>query len=167
VAVGSVDSPLGLLRVAVTPRGLLTLEYPDHDEDRWLARIAERVSPRILDSQTRTDEVRRQLDEYFAGTRTRFELRVDRRLIGGFQDATLRATERVRYGRTATYGELAERIGHPRAARAIGNALGANPVPIVIPCHRVLRAGGQLGGYGGGVSRKQRLLDLERGGGSR
>jgi len=161
IALGTVDSPLGRLDVAVTDRGLLEIAFPEQDRATRLAVLSERVSPRILNAPAKTDNVRRELDEYFEGSRTGFDLRLDRRLLHGFQLTTLRATERIPYGRTATYGELAERIGSPRAARAVGNALGSNPIPIVIPCHRVLRTGGALGGYGGGLSRKQQLLALE------
>ncbi|MEX2274978.1 MAG: methylated-DNA--[protein]-cysteine S-methyltransferase [Actinomycetota bacterium] len=162
IAIGTVDTPLGRLSVAVTARGLLEVSFPEYDRDEWLGALAVRVSPRILELPEKTDDVRRQLGEYFEGTRTTFDLRLDRRLLRGFQRETLTEAQRIPYGGTSTYGELAERIGSPRAARAIGNALGANPIPIVIPCHRVLRTGGALGGYGGGTPRKQRLLELER-----
>ncbi len=125
------------------------------------ARLSRQLSPRILEHPAATDEVRRQLDEYFAGDRTRFELKLDRRLMRGIARDVLAATARVPFGRTTTYGALAERIGRPRASRAVGNALGSNPIPIVVPCHRVLRAGGDVGGYAGGPSRKRRLLTLE------
>ena len=114
-----------------------------------------------MESARGTDGVRRELQEYFERERTRFDLRIDRRLMGTFAKQVLAATSRVPFGRTTTYGELAERIGHPRAARAVGTALGSNPVPVVVPCHRVLRAGGALGGYGGGLPRKELLLELE------
>ena len=161
VAVATVGSPIGDLLVAVTPRGLLRVAFQDEDRDDVLAELAARVSPRILESARSTDDVRRELEQYFARERTRFDLALDRRLIGDFARQVLGATARVPFGRTTTYREIADRIGSPRAARAVGNALGSNPVPIVIPCHRVLRTGGALGGYGGGVERKERLLQLE------
>jgi methylated-DNA-[protein]-cysteine S-methyltransferase len=161
VAVWTVDSPLGALLLAVTKSGLVRIAYPDEQHDSVLADLVRNVSPRILESARATDDVRRELEEYFEGTRTQFDLKVDRRLIHGIARDVLAATRRVPFGRTTTYGELAERIGKPRAARAVGNALGSNPIPIVIPCHRVLRAGGAMGGYAGGVSRKERLLALE------
>ena len=108
-----------------------------------------------------TDEARRELDEYFRRARTRFDVKVDRRLIGDFAWEVLRATRRVPFGRTATYGEVAATIGRPKAARAVGGALGSNPIPIVIPCHRVMGAGGKLTGYAGGLPRKELLLELE------
>ena len=161
VAVASVESPIGELYVAVTPKGLARVAFASEDRDEVLAELAERLSPRILESRRATDEVRRELAQYFEGSRTRFEVPVDRRMIRGIARDVLRATSRIPFGRTSTYSEIAERIGRPRAARAVGNALGSNPIPIVIPCHRVLRAGGALGGYGGGIERKQLLLGLE------
>ncbi|MGZ5344679.1 MAG: methylated-DNA--[protein]-cysteine S-methyltransferase [Actinomycetota bacterium] len=161
VAVARVNSPIGELFVAVTPRGLACVVFEDEDRDEVLARLARELSPRILEHAAATDAVRRELEEYFAGERRRFELRLDRRLIHGIARDVLAATARVPFGRTTTYGELAGRIGNPKAARAVGNALGSNPIPIVVPCHRVLRTGGALGGYAGGLDRKERLLRLE------
>ena len=161
VAMGSVESPVGELYVAVTPKGLARVAFASEDRDEVVAELGERLSPRILESKRATDEVRRELEEYFQGRRRRFEVPVDRRLIRGIARDVLRATSRIPFGRTSTYAEIADRIGRPRAARAVGNALGSNPIPIVIPCHRVLRAGGALGGYGGGVERKRFLLGLE------
>ena len=161
VAVCTVESPVGELYVAVTPKGLARVSFASEDRDEVLAELAERLSPRILESRRATDEVRRELEEYFEGRRSRFEVPVDRRLIRGIARDVLRATSRIPFGTTSTYGEIADRIGKPRAARAVGNALGSNPIPIVIPCHRVLRSGGALGGYGGGVERKELLLSLE------
>ncbi|MGZ5328392.1 MAG: methylated-DNA--[protein]-cysteine S-methyltransferase [Actinomycetota bacterium] len=161
VAVARVNSPIGELFVAVTPRGLACVAFEDEDRDEVLARLARELSPRILEHAAATDAVRRELEEYFAGERRRFELRLDRRLIHGIARDVLAATARVPFGRTTTYGELAGRIGNPKAARAVGNALGSNPIPIVVPCHRVLRTGGALGGYAGGLDRKERLLRLE------
>lgn len=161
VAVASVDSPIGELFVAVTRRGLACVAFEDEDRDEVVARLARELSPRILEHPAAADDVRRQLDEYFEGERTRFSLRLDRHLIHGIARDVLAATAKVPFGRTTTYGELADRIGHPKAARAVGNALGSNPIPIVVPCHRVLRAGGALGGYAGGLGRKERLLRLE------
>ncbi|MDP9299131.1 MAG: methylated-DNA--[protein]-cysteine S-methyltransferase [Actinomycetota bacterium] len=161
VAIATVSSPIGDLLIAVTERGLVRVAFQGEDRDDVLEELSRRLSPRILESARASDEVRRELDQYFAGERTRFDVTVDRRLIGDFARKVLGATARVPFGRTTTYGEVATKIGSPRAARAVGNALGSNPIPIVIPCHRVLRSGGALGGYGGGVDRKQRLLRLE------
>jgi methylated-DNA-[protein]-cysteine S-methyltransferase len=161
VALGVAGSPVGELLLAVTPRGLAYVAFDDEERDALLARLARELSPRILEHPAATDDVRRQLDEYFEGERTRFDLRLDRRLMRGIARDVLAATARVPFGRTTTYGSIAERIGRPRASRAVGNALGANPIPIVVPCHRVLRAGGDVGGYAGGPSRKRRLLRLE------
>lgn len=161
VALGETDSPIGRLLVAVTRRGLAAIVFDGEDRDAVLERLALELSPRIVTSPAITDEVRRELDEYFEGTRRRFEVRVDRRLMHPFAKEVLAATSRVRYGRLATYGQIAVRIGRPTAARAVGAALGSNPIPIVVPCHRVIGASGRLTGYSGGLERKERLLALE------
>jgi methylated-DNA-[protein]-cysteine S-methyltransferase len=161
VAVATMDSPLGELLVAVTPRGLACVAFDGEDREVLLERMARDLSPRILEVAAPTDDTRRELEEYFARTRTRFDLKVDRRLIGPFAWDVLSATRRVPFGSTATYGQVATRIGRPTAARAVGAALGSNPIPIVIPCHRVIGAGGKLTGYAGGLPRKQLLLELE------
>ena len=161
VAFGTIASPIGELLIAVTPRGLARVAFEDEDRGRVLEELARAVSPRILESARMTAEARRELEEYFQARRTRFELRLDRRLIHGVARDVLAATARVPFGRVTTYGEVARKIGRPRSARVVGNALGSNPIPIVIPCHRVLRAGGALGGYGGGLDRKEALLRLE------
>lgn len=161
VAVGSYDSPLGALTVVVTPRGLVRLAYPHEADDQALAELAERISPRILSAPRKTDGVRRQLDEYFAGRRQRFEVPIDWRLVRGFAAGVLRATARIPFGSVSTYRDVAAAAGSPRAYRAAGNALGSNPIPIVVPCHRVLHADGGLGGYTGGLERKAFLLRLE------
>jgi methylated-DNA-[protein]-cysteine S-methyltransferase len=161
VAVGTVDSPVGELFVAVTPRGLASIAFEGMDRDRLMARFARELSPRVVAAARATDDVRREIDEYFGGARHRFDLPLDRRLMSRFMREVLGATSRVSFGRLATYGEIAGRIGHPSAARAVGAALGANPIPIVIPCHRVVGANGKLTGYGGGLPRKEALLRLE------
>ncbi len=162
VAYATVDSPLGPLVVAATPRGLVRLAYADaHGEDEVLQDLAARLSPRILEAPERLDETRRELDEYFQGRRTGFGLPIDWSLARGFAGEVLRQTARIEFGDTSTYAEVAGRAGSPRAVRAAGNALGANPIPVVVPCHRVLRTGGALGGYTGGAERKQFLLRLE------
>jgi methylated-DNA-[protein]-cysteine S-methyltransferase len=161
VAVAPVDSPLGPLLVAVTPRGLARVAFAEEDRDAVLGEIARKISPRILESASATDEIRRELDEFFAAGRTRFHVRIDRRLIRGIATDVLRATSRIPYGRVSTYGAVATQIGMPTAARAVGRALGSNPIPVVIPCHRVIGAGGALTGYAGGLDRKIALLELE------
>ena len=161
VAYGPYDSPLGRLTVIVTPRGLVRLSYPGEGIEAQLGELAGRVSPRILEAPERTDDVRRQLDDYFAGRRRAFETPIDWRLVRGFAGDVLRATARIPFGETASYREVAAAAGSPNAYRAAGNALGSNPVPIVVPCHRVLHAGGGLGGYTGGLERKRYLLTLE------
>ena len=161
VALGAFESPIGELLLAVTPRGLAYVAFEEEERDELLGRFSRQLSPRILEHPAATDEVRRQLEEYFEGERTRFQLKLDRRLMRGIARDVLAATAKVPFGRTTTYGALAERIGRPRASRAVGNALGSNPIPIVVPCHRVLRTGGDVGGYAGGPSRKRRLLALE------
>ncbi|MGI8829185.1 MAG: methylated-DNA--[protein]-cysteine S-methyltransferase [Candidatus Limnocylindria bacterium] len=161
VAYSAYDSPLGSLMVAVTPYGLLRLSYADDAADTQLDEIADRVSPRILHDPVSTDAVRRQLDDYFAGTRRDFDVPIDWRLVRGFAGNVLRATAGIRYGAVSTYRQVATDAGSPNAYRAAGNALGSNPIPIVVPCHRVLHAGGGLGGYTGGLDRKRFLLRLE------
>jgi len=161
VAYAMVDSPFGQLVVAASPRGLLRLAYPDQPVGAIIEELAADVSPRILNAPGRLDALRRQLDEYFAGRRRQFEFPIDWRLVRGFGRDVLRVTAHIPYGRVRTYRDVAVRTGRPQAVRAVGNALGANPMPIVIPCHRVVRTGGGLGGYTGGVQRKERLLQLE------
>ena len=161
VAIADVGSPIGRLLVAVTRRGLVRVGFESEDRDELLADLAERISPRILESRSATDDVRRELDEYFERARTDFDVPVDRRLIHGLARDVLVQTSRITFGRTSTYGEIAKKIGHPTAARAVGRALGSNPIPIVIPCHRVIGASGKVTGYAGGLDRKIALLKLE------
>ena len=162
VAYAVVATPVGDLVAAATPRGLVLLGYEDGRLDERLELLARRVSPRVLEAPARLDAPRRQLDEYFEGRRRDFELPIDWVLVRGFGREVLRATARIPYGQVATYRDVATEAGSPRAVRAAGNALGANPMPIVVPCHRVVRTGGGLGGYTGGLERKERLLALER-----
>jgi methylated-DNA-[protein]-cysteine S-methyltransferase len=162
VAYASVDSPLGPLLAATTERGLVRLSYSDfRDQDDVLASLAQKVSPRVLEAPARLDRVRRELDEYFEGRRNAFDLEVDWQLMGDFQRRVLSATAAIPFGGHSSYGQVAEQAGNPRAYRAAGTALGRNPIPIVIPCHRVWAAGGKLGGYTGGIERKRALLELE------
>jgi methylated-DNA-[protein]-cysteine S-methyltransferase len=161
VAYAAVDSPLGDLTVFVTPRGLVRLAYEGEAIDATLQELAERVSPRILHAPERTDNARRELEAYFAGRLHAFTQPVDWSLIRGFAAEVLHATARIPFGSVSTYGRMAIEAGSPRAARAAGNALGSNPIPIVVPCHRVLHADGGLGGYSGGLHRKRFLLQLE------
>lgn len=161
VAYGTYDSPLGPLTVVVTPRGLVRLSYVGDRIAEQLDELARRVSPRILEAPARTDVVRRQLDEYFAGRRRTFDARIDWRLVRGFGRRVLGATAGIPFGGVSTYREIATRAGSPNAYRAAGNALGSNPIPIVVPCHRVLHSTGGLGGYTGGLDRKRFLLELE------
>ena len=157
------DSPLGPLLLAGTAHGLLRLAYPTAGHDAVLNDIAARISPRVIAAPAQLDGVRRQLDEYFRGERSRFELALDRRLMRpGFFSQVLAATQTIPYGNVTSYRSVAEAAGSPRAYRAAGTALGANPLPVVIPCHRVLASGGALGGYTGGTERKTILLQLER-----
>jgi methylated-DNA-[protein]-cysteine S-methyltransferase len=155
------ESPFGTLLVASTKRGLVRVAFPEEDVDSVLERIARRLSPRIVEARAALDPVRRELEEYFAGSRQEFGVTVDWSLIGRFGRRVLRVTSEIPYGGVLSYAEVAAEAGSPRGSRAAGNALGANPIPIVIPCHRVLRTGGALGGYGGGLDRKRWLLDLE------
>ncbi len=161
VAYATVDSPFGPLLAASTSRGLVRLAFPEENVDSVLEGVARRLSPRILRAPDRMDALRRQLDEYFAGRRRSFETDLDWSLIGPFGRRVLSVTAAIPYGGVLSYAEVAGEAGSPRGSRAAGNALGANPIPIVIPCHRVLRTGGALGGYGGGLDRKRWLLELE------
>ncbi|HEX9482117.1 MAG TPA: methylated-DNA--[protein]-cysteine S-methyltransferase [Solirubrobacteraceae bacterium] len=161
IAYAQLDSPLGTLTVLKTKRGLVRLAFPEEPLEGVLERIATRISPRIVEAPAQLDLVRRELEEYFAGERRRFELALDWSLTGGFTRRVLRATAAIPYGGVLSYGQVAGNAGSPRGSRAAGNALGSNPLPIVVPCHRVLRSGGVLGGYGGGPERKRWLLELE------
>jgi methylated-DNA-[protein]-cysteine S-methyltransferase len=162
VAYASVDSPLGPLVVAATPRGLVRVAYTEPgSQDQVLEDLAARVSPRVLEAPARVDEPRRELDEYFAGRRTEFDLPIDWSVLRGFTLRVLRATADIDFGELRSYTDVASAAGSPRAVRAAGNALGANPMPVVVPCHRVVRTGGALGGYTGGLERKEFLLRLE------
>jgi methylated-DNA-[protein]-cysteine S-methyltransferase len=161
ISYSPVDSPFGPLLAAATPRGLVRLAFPEESVEDVLERLARRISPRIVEARIPIEPVRRELEDYFAGRRCSFELMLDWSLIGPFGRRVLRATADIPYGGVLSYAEVAAEAGSPRGSRAAGNALGSNPIPIVIPCHRVLRSGGSLGGYGGGLERKRWLLELE------
>jgi methylated-DNA-[protein]-cysteine S-methyltransferase len=161
VSYAPVDSPFGTLHAAVTRRGLVRLAFPEESLDAFLERLARKLSPRIVASPGSLDLVRRELDEYFNERRRDFDLKLDWALITPFARRVLRMTAAIPYGGHLSYAEVAAEAGSPRGARAAGNAHGANPIPIVIPCHRVLHSGGGIGGYGGGLDRKRYLLEME------
>jgi methylated-DNA-[protein]-cysteine S-methyltransferase len=161
VAYTSADSPFGTLLLARTPRGLVRVGLPNQDSDELLLELAERVSPRVLEAPARFEHARRELDLYFEGKLTRFDLPLDWQLSRDFRRRVLRAISRIPYGQTRSYTQMAASAGNERAVRAAGTACGSNPIPVVVPCHRVLRSGGALGGYGGGLPMKQALLELE------
>ena len=161
VAFRTVDSPVGDLLIASTDAGLVRVAYPNQGHDAALAALAEQVSPRILRAPRRLDEVARQLDEYFAGRRHLFDLPLDLRLAHGFRREVLEHLRDIGYGATASYAAVAAASGHPAAVRAVGTACARNPLPIVVPCHRVVRSDGSMGGYAGGPEAKHILLALE------
>jgi methylated-DNA-[protein]-cysteine S-methyltransferase len=164
VAYASTDAPIGRLLLAATDAGLVRVGFAREDDDAVIDELARRIGPRVVRSPKRLDPIRRELDEYFEGRRDHFDLPLDWRLSSGFRRLVLeRLYAEVGYGRTVSYLELATIVGNPKASRAVGTAMATNPIPIVIPCHRVLRTGGQLGGYGGGLDTKVKLLALESG----
>ncbi len=162
VSYATVDTPVGSLLLAATPQGLVRVAFPEEDEARVLEELAEWISPRVLQDARGLDRLRREVDEYFSGRRRVFREAIDWRLAPtGFSRRVLEETARIPYGSASTYGEIARRAGSPRAARAAGNALHDNPVPIVVPCHRVVPSSGGVGQYGGSEWRKTYLLRLE------
>jgi methylated-DNA-[protein]-cysteine S-methyltransferase len=165
VAYATLDTPVGPILVAATERGLVRLAYLDDPDgtDFALEDLAARISPRLLAAPRRLDEPRRELEEYFSGRRRTFEVALDWQLTHGFARRVLHATARIPFGAVSTYKLVATEAGSPRAYRAAGNALGSNPLPIIVPCHRVLHADGGLGGYTGGLERKRLLLAIESG----
>ena len=164
IAFAMVDTPVGQVLAANSKRGLACLSYVDYHGgiDQVLEQLSAGLSPRILEAPARLDEVRRELDDYFEGRRHGFDLPIDLALIKTpFAKRLLQATARIPFGETRTYRDMATAAGNPLAVRAAGNALGHNPIPIVVPCHRVLRTGGGIGGYTGGLDRKVKLLATE------
>ncbi|WP_282852650.1 methylated-DNA--[protein]-cysteine S-methyltransferase [Gulosibacter sediminis] len=162
VAYRTVDSPVGPLLLAATERGLVRVAYEREDFDAVLERLAAKVSPRVLRAPHQLDDAARELDEYFAGRRRSFDLRLDFALSNGFRQSVQRYLPHIDYGRTESYREVAEHVDNPKAVRAVGTACATNPLPIVVPCHRVLRADGTLGDYIGGLDAKSTLLELEQ-----
>lgn len=161
IAYRIIDSPVGPLLVAATERGLVRVAYTREDHDAVLQQLADKISPRILRAPTRLDAVTRELDEYFAGTRRTFDITLDWRLSAGFRSTVLHHLPEIGYGHTASYAAVARLAGNPKAVRAVGTACATNPLPVVVPCHRVVRSDGAMGGYLGGVEAKRILLDLE------
>ena len=160
VAYDLVETPIGTLFIAATGRGLARIVY-DADPDREVEQLARAFGLRVLRTAKPIDEARRELDEYFGGRRREFDLPVDLGSVAGFNRRVLGELARVPYGEVVTYGQLAARAERPRAARAVGTVMNRNPLPIVLPCHRVIGANGKLVGYGGGLERKEALLRLE------
>ncbi len=163
VGYGVADSPLGPLWIAVGPKGVVGIHYGSEPSAAKLARIVRTYGPGLLPDVRRADPVARELDQYFAGKRRSFDVAVDLSPLTDFQRRILRATARVGFGEVSSYGAVAARAGSEKASRAAGQALGSNPIPIVVPCHRVLASDGSLGGYSGGLDAKRHLLRFERG----
>ena len=161
VAYRMLDTPVGTLLLAATEQGVVRVAYEREDHDLVLVALAQKVSPRIMLSPGRLDPAARQLSEYFAGSRRSFDLPLDLRLATGFRRSVLAHLPQIGYGHTESYTQVASAAGHPRAVRAVGSACATNPVPVIVPCHRVVRSDGLLGGYAGGASAKQSLLALE------
>jgi methylated-DNA-[protein]-cysteine S-methyltransferase len=161
VAYRTLDTPVGTLLLAATPAGLIRVAYPAEDHDQVLESLAARVSPRILSAPRRLDEAAREIGEYFAGRRHRFDLPLDYSLASGFRRKVLGHLPGIGYGHTASYATVAAAVGRPRAFRAVGTACATNPLPVVLPCHRVIKSDGDLGHYRGGPAAKQFLLELE------
>ncbi len=161
VAYRTLNTPVGRLLLAATEQGLLRVAYDREDHDAVLAQLAGRVSPRVLRAPARLDPVARELEEYFAGTRDVFDVALDLRLAHGFRRTVLARLPDIGYGTTASYAAVAAAAGNPRAVRAVGSACATNPLPVVVPCHRVVRSDGSVGSYVGGVEAKRTLLSLE------
>lgn len=161
VAYRTIDTPVGPLLLAATDQGLVRVAFARQDHDAVLAALAEKISPRVLSAPGRLDAVAREMDEYFSGARTRFDLRLDHRLATGFRRQVLDHLPDISYGATASYAAVARLAGNPKAVRAVGTACAANPLPVVVPCHRVVRSDGTPGGYAGGQAAKRILLALE------
>ena len=160
IAYAKVDTPVGPLVVAATDAGLVRVALSQ--DEPIVEELAAAISPRVMEVPGKLDAVRRQLDEYFNGKRTTFSMQIDWQLSHGFRQMVLQTLFRqVHFGEVVSYGELAKRVGHPNASRAVGTAMATNPVPIVVPCHRVLQAGGKVGNYGGGPEMKRQLLTHE------
>ncbi|HKZ14522.1 MAG TPA: methylated-DNA--[protein]-cysteine S-methyltransferase [Solirubrobacterales bacterium] len=162
VAYTTADSPFGTLLLAKTPQGLVRIGLPNEDIEELLTDLAGRISPRVLEAPAGLDEERRELDDYFSGRRQNFELPIDWQLSHGFLLRARQGIAAIPYGETRTYTDLARAAGNERAVRSAGSACSRNPIPLVVPCHRVLRSDGSLGGYAGGLGMKEKLLDLER-----
>ncbi|HEY9498463.1 MAG TPA: methylated-DNA--[protein]-cysteine S-methyltransferase [Terrimesophilobacter sp.] len=161
IAYRTIDTPVGVLLLAATERGIVRVAFESEGHDAVLAVLADKVSPRILKSPRRLDAPATELDEYFAGRRTAFDLPLDLSLSKGFRRDVLEHLRNIGYGHTESYSEVALAAGNPRAVRAVGSACATNPLPVVVPCHRVLRSDGSLGGYLGGLEAKRTLLALE------
>lgn len=161
VAYRTVDSPIGPLLLAATQKGLVRVAFDLEDFDTVLTALADKVSPRVLESRHRLDAVATELDEYFAGRRQEFDLPLDFAMSSGFRQDVQRYLPHIGYGQTQSYRQVAEGVGNPKAVRAVGTACATNPLPVVVPCHRVLRSDGSLGGYLGGLEAKSLLLELE------
>ena len=161
IAYRTIDSPVGPLLLAATETGLVRVAFEREGFDTVLESLATRVSPRVLQAPRRLDTAAAELDEYFAGTRRAFDLPLDLTLSSGFRQVVQRYLPHIGYGHTQTYTEVAETVGSPRAVRAVGTACATNPLPVVVPCHRVLRTDGSMGGYLGGLDAKRTLLELE------
>jgi methylated-DNA-[protein]-cysteine S-methyltransferase len=164
VAYWIVDAPVGKLLLAATERGLVRVAYDSEDHDRVLERLATQLSPRILKAPRRLDAVARELDEYFMDGRSAFDVPLDFSLSHGFRRTVLAHLPQIAYGHTESYTQVAQAAGSPRAVRAVGSACATNPLPIIVPCHRVVRSDGSLGGYVGGLEAKRILLSLESAG---
>ena len=162
VAYRTLDTAIGRLLLASTPLGLVRVAFLSGDED-VLATLAQRVSPRILHAPARLDVAATEIEEYLAGRRTEFDLPLDLRLAGGFRRQVIEHLREIGYGRRESYATVAAAVGSPRAVRAVGTACARNPLPVVIPCHRVVRTDGSFGQYAGGMAAKATLLELEAG----
>ena len=161
IAYRTIDTPVGPLLLAATEKGLVRVAYQREGFESVLAELATRISPRVLAAPGRLDPVAAELEEYFAGTRHMFDLALDHALSSGFRQRVQQHLPQIGYGHTQTYKQVAELVGNPNAVRAVGTACATNPLPVVVPCHRVLRTDGSLGGYIGGLAAKTALLDLE------